>query len=149
MAYANFDTETTGGFTQSSPRKNTENKSVVFPLTALSFIHTESNNKKQFTYKQVVLNTVVVCGRITNIDIQNDVKRYTINDSTGSVVVGVYQIDSTEENIEVGQYIKCVGKIKKFSQETYILASRLPLVVDVNHMMTHLIECAYALSKLK
>ncbi|ELP91884.1 hypothetical protein EIN_398140 [Entamoeba invadens IP1] len=145
MAYSS----TEGGFIPSSPAKKQPAKNVVFPLTCLEFLNTTTNNKKEFLYENNILTNVVVCGEVVEAKTENEIAKYLIDDSTGRIEVGIYGEDEPTFSAKplinrVGDYIITSGKIKKFSSSNYVHSQRT-IKSDLDHMMLHLIECAYAL----
>ena len=147
MSYVDFES---GGYTQSTTKKplgETVHKDGIFPMNCLSLHLMETNSKKNFLFKGIVLNYVSVCGKIVDIEHSNELVKYTIDDTTGFFVVGHYSVqDEPEPEFKVNDYIKAVGKIRAYSKDKYIMEIKV-IKADVNMMMTHLIECAYALKK--
>lgn len=88
---------TTGGFVPSSPKKQTRSNNTVFPITALEFSQMQQNNRREFVYDSIVVNTVSICGRVENVTKGDDLTKYTINDTTGSLEIGVYDSESEIE----------------------------------------------------
>lgn len=153
--YSNFESDDNAGFTQnpqSIPKKpaNEVSKSTIFPMTCLCLNGLQTDNKKNYIFRDIPIFNPVVCGRVVEIKEENDVKKYVIDDSTGYFTAGCYLNGDDEDvpQIEVNDYIKVVGKMKIFARDRFILATKVTKV-DVNHMLAHLIECAYAVKAFK
>ena len=145
-SYLNFEEEEPG-YTQTVPKKPaTEGpKNTIFPITCLGLNSLQTNSKKMNLFRDIPIYYPSVCGRVVEIQKSNELIKYLIDDSTGYFWVGQFSNDEEESSnvIETNDIVKVIGKIKNYSQDKFLLIDKI-IKVDMNQLLAHLIECAYA-----
>ncbi|KAL7713573.1 OB domain-containing protein [Entamoeba marina] len=101
---------------------------------------------KEFLYNEKVIGHAVVCGEIVHMSQEAEVIKYILDDSTGLITVTFYEPESEEPTLAEGDYMKAIGKIKRYSDGISVFAL-CRNKVSIDEYFVHMLECAHAYIK--
>ncbi|CAI0427724.1 unnamed protein product [Linum tenue] len=133
-------------FASSSSSKNRDSK-VLLPLTVKQMSELPTTDESNFTIDGVVVNTVVLVGRVCRKE--DKVSDYTllVDDGTGVMECCKWfqePLDTEEaEGISIGTYVRVHGHLRGLQGRRFINVFSIRPVTDFNEVVSHLIECIY------
>ncbi|CAL1358560.1 unnamed protein product [Linum trigynum] len=133
-------------FASSSASKNRDSK-VLLPLTVKQMSELANTDESNFTVDGVVVNTVVVVGRVCRKEDKLNEFTFLVDDGTG--VIGCCKwiqepLDNEEiGGISIGTYVRVHGHLRSLQGRRFINVFSIRPVTDFNEVASHLIECIY------
>ncbi|CAI0394096.1 unnamed protein product [Linum tenue] len=134
-------------FASSSASKNRDAK-VLLPLTVKQMSELANTDESNFTVDGVVVNTVVVVGRVCRKEDKLNEFTFLVDDGTG--VIGCCKCTGKSiytplisSTYRIGTYVRVHGHLRSLQGRRFINVFSIRPVTDFNEVASHLIECIY------
>eukprot|EP00761_Pharyngomonas_kirbyi_P001015 gb/GECH01001016.1/.p1 GENE.gb/GECH01001016.1/~~gb/GECH01001016.1/.p1 ORF type:complete len:325 (+),score=108.91 gb/GECH01001016.1/:1-975(+) len=130
---------------QTTPKKPQQDSRTLLPVTIRQILNADIG-PEGVRIDGVEVQTLVIVGKVANIEETSSFLQYTFDDGTGLLPCQIYGDKSVaflpgqEEEISEGSYVKCYGRYKVMRNEYMFFPSRIMLVEDFNEVTYHILS---------
>ncbi|KAL0476448.1 replication factor A2 [Acrasis kona] len=114
----------------------------LIPICVMQAVYAENTAEDTFKIEKVEINMVSLVGKVVSVTPKNNRISFTIEDVSGKIEVNL--ISKIREEVVEHQYVRIYGFLRRWKDQTNILAVSLKKVTDFNEITFHTLDVIYS-----